>query len=191
MRKLALLLCLALAAGLFVSCGKEESAAPGETQNAGNVEISRDSSNATNNQLQQKGDGSGLNSVDVDALLAGARISGSHGSYSFCFHHPKVADGLHLTVSLKVFKEEDDGDKLLFSYDSDGSWLARPQDYDPSERNVEVPVSVRGSLSEMYVMVSAKVVNEDGEVSSVMAVRDADGCMTEGFEEIFAWSGAQ
>ena len=199
MRKLALLLCLALAAGLFVSCG---GGGGGNTGKAENVEISGGPDDATNNQSQQKSDGSGaldpvgqdrpgLDSVDVEGVVAGSRITGSHGSYTFSFFHPQVPDGLHLTVSMKVFQADGDGDRLLFSYDSDGAWLSRPQDYDPSERSVDVPVSVRGSLSDMYVMVSAKVVDEAGESVSVMAVCDEDGCMTEGFEEIFAWSGAQ
>ena len=179
MRKLALLLCLALAAGLFVSCG---GSGGGSSERAENVEISKDTDSTTD---------SGLDSVDVDGIVAGSRITGSHGSYTFSFSHPQVPDKLHLTVSMKVFQEDGDGDRLLFSYDSDGAWLSQPQDYDPSERSVEVPVSVRGSLSDMYVMVSAKVVDEAGETLSVMAVRDEDGCMTEGFEDVFAWSGAQ
>ena len=199
MRKLALLLCLALAAGLFVSCG---GSGGGNSESAQNIEISGGSDDVTGNQSQQKSDGSGaldpdkkdrpgLDSVDVEGVIACSRITGSHGSYTFSFRHPQVPDGLHLTVSLKVFQADGDGDRLLFSYDSDGAWLSRPQDYDPSERSVDVPVSVRGSLSDMYVMVSAKVVDEAGEALSVMAVRDEDGCMTEGFEGIFAWSGAQ
>ena len=206
MRKLAILLCLALAAGLFVSsCGRSGAAVPGNAVGFENVEISGGLRDVTDNQSQQKSGGSagedsagtpsqdapGLDSVDVDGLLAGARISGSHGSYTFSFHHPQVPDGLHLTVSLKVFRGEDGGDRLMFSYDSDGAWMSRPQDYDPSERDVKVPVEMKESLSDMYVMASAKVTDGDGGVRSAMAVRDEDGCMTEGFEDIFVWSGAQ
>ena len=212
MRKLALLLCLALAAGLFVSsCGKGGGAAQNGGAGAENLGISSGLGDATENKLQQKDDGTqgkdgpeepgsgpeepgsgpGLGSVDVEEILSGARISGSRGSCVFSFHHPQVPDGLHLCVSLRVFREEDDGDRLMFSYDSDGAWMARPQDYDPSERNVKVPVDVKDSLSDLYVMVSAKVTDESGEVLSAMAVRDSDGCMTEGFEDIFSWSGAR
>ena len=205
MRKLALLLCLALAAGLFVSsCGKGGGAAQNGGAGAENLGISSGLGDATENKLQQKDDGTqgkdgpeepgsgpGLGSVDVEEILSGARISGSRGSCVFSFHHPQVPDGLHLTVSLKVFRGEDGGDRLMFSYDSDGAWMARPQDYDPSERDVKVPVEMNESLSDMYVMASAKVTDGDGGVRSAMAVRDEDGCMTEGFEDIFVWSGAQ
>ena len=191
MRKLALLLCLALAAGLLVSCGRTADADPGKAQNGANIDVSRDLGVATDDQSQQKSDGSDLSNVDVEALLAGSRISGSFGGYTFSFSHPQVPDGLHLTVSLKVFQQSEEGDRLLFSFDSDGSWLADPQDYDPSARNVSIPVDIKENLCDMYVFVSAKLVDADGETSYAAAVRDPEGCMSEGYDGIFAWSGAQ
>ena len=193
MKKLALLLCLALAAGLFVSCGKGEespkqnSAAPSQngSQDAGFAENSADPGDAVPEDSPRAA------GMDLDAILSGARISGKPGAYSFSYDHPQVPDGLHLSVSLKVYREEEDGDRLMFSYDSDGAWLSRPQDYDPSERRVSVPVDVRGQLSEMYVLVSAKAADLYGDVCSAAAVRDSEGCMTFGFEDVFAWSGAQ
>ncbi len=59
------------------------------------------------------------------------------------------------SVSLRIYEEGAEGDILRESYDSDAAWLTQDGAYDPSEREVEVPLKTTASLSGMYVMVSA------------------------------------
>lgn len=199
MRKLiALLICLALAAGLFASCSKDENVSGGPNVNVKELsggENAADPSQASEasgketpgNQDSAEDRQSFAMRMPADTVL-GARITGVPGHYLFCYSHPKVPTGLHFTVSLRVYKDGGDGDLLLTSYDSDGTWLADPGQYDPSERIVEEPVDISGSLEDKYIMVSAKCFGEGVSTFSAAAIHDYDGTVSSGFESVFAWN---
>lgn len=186
-KQLTAALCLALVAGLFVSCGKQ----------AENSAISTLPEVATENRSQvfklpKKGveGAQPLSEKELDELVRQSRISGSIGNYRFSYAHPDVPAQQHLCVSLRVYEQGSEGDTLLFSYDSDGAWLSDLAQYDPTGRRVDLPLDVKGDLSALYVMVAARLLS--GEDSfSILAVRDTDGCMSEGYEEVFAWEELQ
>ena len=200
MRKLiALLICLAVIAGLFVSCARRESISGGP-----NVSVSEVPGNAAgadgkeanaSDPASDTADGSADESEDLLGLamrlpadtVIRARVTGIPGHYILRYTHPKVPAGLHFTVSLRIYKDEGDGDMLLTSYDSDGTWLADPKQYDPSEREVEQPIDISGSLEDKYVMVSAKCFGDGVPTFSAAAIHDYDGTISSGFDSVFAW----
>ena len=193
MRKLiALLICLAVIAGLFVSCTRREDVSGGRNVDAAELPERKETADSGPSAEPHTGDAASesLQSfamrVSADTVLK-ARVTGSPGRYTFCFTHPKVPAGLHFTVSLRVYKDDGDGDLLLTSYDSDGTWLADPSQYDPSERVVEQPVDITGSLADKYVMVSAKCFGDSVPTFSAAAIHDYDGTVSSGFESVFAW----
>ena len=203
MRKLIILwICLAFAAGLFVSCSRRENVSGGPTVNSAVLSGSHDAdaanasdpsgSPADASDPSGSGEDTPENMLDfamrvpADTVLR-ARITGSPGHYVFCYAHPKVPAGLHFTVSLRVYKDEGDGDLLLSSYDSDGTWLADPAQYDPSARDVEQPIEIAGSLEDKYVLVSAKCFGDGIPTFSAAAIHDYDGIVSSGFESVFAW----
>ena len=198
MRKLiALLICLAVFAGLFSSCSRRENVSGGSYVNAAEVSggVLNASDAAAPNASGSTSEGSSDSSenkldfamrLPADTVL-GSRITGSPGSYVLRFIHPKVPAGLHFTVSLRVYKEDNDGDILLTSYDSDGTWLADPAQYDPSEREVQQPIDITGSLADKYIMVSAKCFGDGISTFSAAAIHDYDGTVSSGFESVFAW----
>ncbi len=201
MRKLiALLVCLAFIAGLFVSCARKEQISGGPAVNAANApgNAAGASAGPENTSLPagassaEGGDDTAESLLDfamrlpADTVLR-ARITGAPGRYILCYNHPKVPSGLHFTVSLRVYKDDGDGDLLLTGYDSDGTWLADPAQYDPSERDVEQPIDVSGSLADKYVMVSAKCFGDGIPTFSAAAIHDYDGTISSGFESVFAW----
>ena len=193
MRKLiALLICLAVFAGLFSSCSRRENVSGGSYVNAAEVSGGvLNASDAAGGTSEGSSD-SAENKLDfamrlpADTVL-GSRITGAPGHYVLCYTHPKVPAGLHFTVSLRVYKEDSDGDLLLTSYDSDGTWLADPAQYDPSEREVQQPIDITGSLADKYVLVSAKCFGDGISTFSAAAIHDYDGTISSGFESVFAW----
>ena len=193
MRKLIIMLiCLAFAAGLFVSCARKENVSGGPAVNSAVLSGSPDANSADASDPSGNGADTPESKLEfamqapADTVLR-ARITGSPGHYLFCYAHPKVPAGLHFTVSLRVYKDEGDGDLLLSSYDSDGTWLADPGQYDPSERDVEQPIDISGSLEDKYVLVSAKCFGDGIPTFSAAAIHDYDGIVSSGFENVFAW----
>ena len=213
MRKhIAVLLCLALAAGLLVSCGTAKGSRPLNVQ----LSDSQQSDGSASNQSAGT-EAPGTQQADAEAgskgsvaypdrdlskeqkeqesfaaiattdLIMGARISGAPGSYKFSYKHPEVPEKLHFSVSLRIYEEGAEGDILRESYDSDAAWLTQDGAYDPSEREVEVPLKTTASLSGMYVMVSAKCFGDSISTYSAAAIHDYDGTESGGFEGVFAW----
>ena len=196
MRKLIILLiCLAFAAGLFTSCAGKEPVSGGRSVNAaklseGTENTSKQSEVAPVTPVPGAESSETLQSIAMRLpveTVSGLRITGSPGHYIFCYTHPKVPAGLHLSVSLRVYKEDGEGDILLESYDSDGAWLADPGRYDPSERTVEQKIGVSGSLEDKYIMVSAKCFGEGLSTFTAAAIRDYAGTVSGGSESVFAW----
>ena len=207
-RLLIVLVSLALAAGLFISCGRQQaeenrssdqgipmemaSQASGavpmaeNVENAENIEKSGSPEEATEYRLLSNT--YVLNDIDLDKLILGSRISGCPGSYQFSFEHPGVPEDMHLSVALRIYSRNSSGDSVLFSYDSDGAWLSDPKDYDPSERTVIVPIDINESLNDKCVLVGAKVFSSGGTAINLMARHGFDGTITEGYESVFAWS---
>ena len=193
MRKLiALLICLALIAGLFASCSKNGNVSGGSVVNTAELSGGTNAAEASPDEKTPGTEDTAENRqsfamrMPADTVL-GSRITGVPGHYVFCYSHPKVPEGLHFTVSLRVYQDGGDGDLLLTSYDSDGTWLADPGKYDPSERIVEQPVEISGSLEDKYIMVSAKCFGEGISTFSAAAIHDYDGTVSSGFENVFAW----
>ena len=194
MRKLiALLICLAVIAGLFVSCAKKGDVSGGTEVEVAEVKGGADEAGSAEGAGAAEAGTAGAEDLlsfamrlPADTVLK-ARITGAPGRYVLCYTHPKVPAGLHFTVSLRVYKDDGDGDLLLTSYDSDGTWLADPKQYDPSERDVEEPVDITGSLEDKYVMVSAKCFGDGVPTFSAAAIHDYDGTISSGFENVFAW----
>ena len=232
-RLMSLTVCLALVAGLFVSCSGNEASRTGNRNAAGNGNSTpsnaahQDGGESKSKGRADSGDGSGgeaqngeksvdpkatdnqsqnekpgnfkgfevlegdilLDGIDLSAVLRSARISGVPGKYVFTFEHPDVPAELHLSVSLKVYEQLSDGDGLVFSYDSDGAWLTRPEDYDPSARTVTQAIVMPGSLEDKYVLAAVRCFETgSSRAESEMAMRDYDGLVTEEFRDIFSWS---
>ena len=130
-----------------------------------------------------------LGGINLSAVLRSARITGTRGKYTFSFEHPQIPENQHLTVSLRIYEEGREGDLLIESYDSDGIWMAEPEDYDPSARQVTQELNMSGTLDDKYVLVSVKCFEPDSyNIESDMAMRDYDGLVTEEYSDIFAWS---
>ena len=223
MRKhIAVLLCLALAAGLLVSCGTAKGSRPLNVQlsdsqqsdgSAGNQSAGTEDPDTQSADAQSPGTQSAdaqtgskgsvaypdrdlskeqkeqesFAAIATTALVMGARISGVPGSYKFSYKHPEVPEKLHFSVSLRIYEEGAEGDILRESYDSDAAWLTQDGAYDPSEREVEVPLKTAASLSGMYVLVSAKCFGDSISTYSAAAIHDYDGTESGGFEGVFAW----
>ena len=216
MRKLAIVLCLAVLAGLFVCCaagcgragnapggnvldvqiggsagGQQEGAA--DVQPGGGLPGSVDSGGSPTISYE---DHSGQEDAELrsfalkapEELLVSAKISGIPGSYKLSYTHPEVPQNLHFSISLRIYEEGPEGDLLRESYDSDGAWMADPSAYDPHARTVEIPLAIKTSLSDKYVLLSAKCFGSSISTYSAAAIHDYDGTISGGFEGVFAWS---
>ena len=89
---------------------------------------------------------------------------------------------------MRIYEEGPEGDLLRESYDSDGAWMADPSAYDPHARTVEIPLAIKTSLSDKYVLLSAKCFGSSISTYSAAAIHDYDGTISGGFEGVFAWS---
>ena len=217
MRKLAMVLCLAVLAGLFVCCAAGCGRSGGKPgSNVLDVQVGRPELQEGSDDVQQGGlpgrndgadgnggsptvsygDHSGLEDAELrgfalkapEELLISAKISGIPGSYKLSYTHPEVPQSLHFSVSLRIYEEGPEGDLLRESYDSDGAWMADPSAYDPHARTVEIPLAIKTSLSDKYVLLSAKCFGSSISTYSAAAIHDYDGTISGGFEGVFAWS---